>query len=73
MTSIVDDLRRRTAASVRRMPVAERIALALTLGDQDLDLYMRVNGLGRHEARRALCAQRARGRTQPSAAANPSR
>lgn len=41
MRSVADDLRRDTAARVRAMTVSERIALALSLGDDDLDRYVR--------------------------------
>lgn len=69
MQSIADDLRRDTAARVGRLSVAERIALALSLGDDDLDLYVKISGKGRHEALGDLRAQRARLRT-PSRAAS---
>ncbi len=71
MKSVADELRLRTAEAVLRMPVAERIALALSLGDQDLELYMGANGLERTEALKRLRAQRARGRIVYSAAADP--
>jgi hypothetical protein len=47
------------------------VELALSLGDDDLDLFMRVSGLDRDEARRRLRAQRQRGR--PFSVTNPSR
>jgi hypothetical protein len=71
MKSIADDLRHETAAAIRRLPVADRIAMALALGDDDLSLYMRTAGLGRAEALARLRAQRARGRAVLSKAASP--
>ena len=50
------------------MPVAERIALALALGDDDLALYVRASGLEPAEALRCLRVRRQNGRT-PSACA----
>lgn len=71
MTSIADELRHETAAAIHRMPVADRIALALALGDDDLSLFMLAAGLGREDALMRLRAQRARGRTVRSRAAAP--
>jgi len=67
--SVADDLRLRTIARVLAMPIAARVQLALSLGDEDLDLFVRTSGLGRDEARRRLRAQRARGRAPSGAAA----
>jgi len=53
---------------VLEMPVAERIALALALGDDDLALYVRASGLEPAEALRCLRVRRQNGRT-PSACA----
>jgi len=71
--SVADDLRERTRLQVLAMSPSARIALALSLGDQDLELFMRTSRLARAEALRRLCAQRANGRRHHSAAANPSR
>jgi hypothetical protein len=49
---VADDLRRRTSTLVLDMPLEARIDLALALGDDDLDLFVRVSGLDRDEARR---------------------
>ena len=68
--SIADDLRAQTTARVLAMPVADRIALALSLGDDDLELFARTSGLNRNAARRRLMNQRRRGRS-PSACAAP--
>ena len=71
MSSVADDFRRQTIARVLALPMAARVELALSLGDDDLDLFTRVSGLDRDEARRRLRAQRQRGRV--SSVANPSR
>lgn len=60
--SVADQLRPQTVSRVRDMPLAERIALALALGDQDLDLFVRSSGLNRADALKRLTAQRAQGR-----------
>jgi hypothetical protein len=65
--SVADDLRARTVNRVLALSLPERMALALALGDDDLDLFVRVSGLDRDEARRRLCTQRHRGRA-PSVA-----
>ncbi len=50
------------------MPVPERIALALALGDDDLALFVRSSGLDRADALRRLRARRAQGRSPSDAA-----
>ena len=65
--SVADDMRRRTLAQVLELTTAARIELALSLGDDDLDLFVRTNSLDRDEARRRLRAQRQAGRA-PSVA-----
>jgi hypothetical protein len=64
-----DDLRRRTIARVLDLPIDARIHLALSLGDDDLALFVRASGLAREEARLRLRQQRASGRTMSRAAA----
>jgi len=59
---VADDLRVRTLARVLEMPVAARIRLALSLGDDDLDLFVRSSGLDRADALGRLRARRAHGR-----------
>jgi hypothetical protein len=70
MRSVADDLRRRTVAHVLELTPMARIELALSLGDDDLESFARVNGLEYDEARRRLCAQRQIGRAA-SVAASP--
>jgi hypothetical protein len=68
MRSVADALRARTITQVLAMSPGERIALALSLGDDDLELFVRASGLNRAEALKRLCAGRRQGRT-PSRAA----
>jgi len=67
--SIADALRGRTMDQVLALPVQERIALALALGDDDLALFVRTSGLDLETARRRLRSQRQHGRV-PSACAS---
>ena len=69
MASVADQLRRDTALRVAKLSVQERIALALSLGDDDLALYVRASGTHRDTAVAELRARHARGRT-PSRAAS---
>ena len=69
MHSVADELRRDTAARVAQLSVQERIELAFSLGDADLDLYIKTSGKNRDEALRDLRAQRARSRTPSRSAA----
>ena len=71
MESVARELRARTVARVLDMPVTERIALALFLGDEDLAVFVRSSGLEEAEARRRLRTQRQRGRTPSGCAAAP--
>jgi hypothetical protein len=62
MASIADDQRRRTRDRVLALPVRDRIALALALGDDDLALFVRASGLGREPALARLGQRRRQGR-----------
>lgn len=73
MKSVADDLRVRTSEAVLRLPLQARIALALSLGDADLDLYIRTSGLDRATALTRLRAQRSRDRANYSRSADPLR
>jgi hypothetical protein len=66
MRSVADDLREESRAEVRAMTPAERVALALELGERDLELYCQANGLTREEAMRLLDRRRQLGRSTPS-------
>ena len=73
MKSVADAMRARTTDAVLALSARERIALALSLGDDDLDLYMRTSGADRATALRQLHGQRAHDRTvcSRSASATP--
>lgn len=73
MKSVADDLRAQTTEAVLRLPLQARIALALSLGDADLDLYVRTSGLDRATALAQLRAQRSRDRASYSRSADPLR
>ena len=64
MHSVADSLRLDTRDRVLRLSMARRIGLALSLGDADLDLYMKTSGKNRDQSLRDLSAQRARGRAR---------
>jgi hypothetical protein len=71
MRSVADDLRALTLARVLALPVAARIKLALSLGDDDLDRFVQSSGLERGDALNQLRAQRTHGRrTSRSAVAS---
>ncbi|HEX2311893.1 MAG TPA: hypothetical protein VHH91_14370 [Vicinamibacterales bacterium] len=61
MRSVADALRARTITQVLALPPRARIELALSLGDDDLELFVRASGLDRALAR--LRAGRRHGRT----------
>lgn len=69
--SVADDLRLRTIQRVLAMPMAARVELALSLGDDDLELFVRQSRLAEGEALRRLRARRAHGRA-PSVATRES-
>jgi hypothetical protein len=71
MRSVADDLRRQTVAHVLTLPVPARVELALSLGDDDLEVFVRTSGLDRDEARRRLRAQRQVGRARSVAGTPP--
>jgi len=62
MRSVADDLRLETARAVARLTPAERIALALRLGDDDVAAYSAAHGCADTDARAALRRARAIGR-----------
>lgn len=73
VNSVANDLRAATRARVLAMPPNERIALALALGDEDLERFVQASGLGRAEALRRLRAGRQRGRTPSRCAGSDDR
>jgi len=72
MRSVADDLRRDTYLRVLAMSATERISLALALGDDAVDAYMRAIGCSPVEARRQLAARHRDGRL-PSRTASSDR
>ena len=62
MTSVAHLLRQSALEQVLQLSPAERIALALRLGDADLNLLCRYRGLDLDEAQRLLERQRQVGR-----------
>jgi hypothetical protein len=68
MKSVADRLRRQTVASVLRLSAANRIDLALRLGDEDAARLAAARGISEAEARRLIRASRQIGRSRSSAA-----
>ncbi len=62
MRSVADEFREKDREAVLKLSVKERIELALQLGDEDLDLYCRTQGLDRETAIRLLQRRRQAGR-----------
>jgi hypothetical protein len=67
MRSVADELRVRNVERVLELPVGERVALALSLGDDDAAIYAKTNAIELSAAIARLRASRSRGR-RPSAA-----
>ena len=72
MRSVADALRARTVTQVLAMSPGERIALALSLGDDDLELFIRASGLDAATAVKRLRAGRRHGRTPSRSAGDDS-
>ena len=62
MESVVDDHREEDRRAQAAMTVSERVALALDLGDQDLEIFRRAHGLSEDEAFLQLRRHRQAGR-----------
>jgi hypothetical protein len=62
MKSVVDALRAETISHGRTRTAAERVGLALALGRRDVRLLAAAKSIAPSEARRAIGAQRQRGR-----------
>ncbi len=62
MRSLADGFRTESARAVAKLPVSERVALALRLGDRDAALYRTAHGISDSDARRALASARNVGR-----------
>jgi hypothetical protein len=62
MHSVADELRAESRRRVAALPPADRVALALALGDDDVALLATARGITPVEARAAIAAARAIGR-----------
>ena len=62
MRSVADALRQDSALTVAALPVAERISLALRLGEEDVARYRAAHGVSEIDARRVFNRARAVGR-----------
>lgn len=62
MKSVADRLRAEDRQRLLRLSPAERVALALALGERDLEAFRRARGVSRGDARRLLERQRQEGR-----------
>ncbi len=62
MKSIADTLRAERAHDEAAMSASERVALALELGDHDMEIFRRAHGLSEKEALRELRRRRQIGR-----------
>jgi hypothetical protein len=66
MRSVADDLKKGDRETAARLSAEQRVALALALGDADLDALQHARGIDRAAAIRVFERQRQAGRT-PSA------
>jgi hypothetical protein len=62
MRSVIDEFRKRDLEILAVLTVAERVSLALSLGERDIETYARANGITAQAARRALQKSRTLGR-----------
>jgi hypothetical protein len=62
MRSVADEAREQSRREVGQLSAEQRIALALRLGERDLELYCGKHGLDRDSGRRRLRRQRQQGR-----------
>lgn len=62
MRSVADDLRQQDREAVLKLSPQERIALALQLGERDLEILCRTQGLDRETAIRLIQRRRQAGR-----------
>lgn len=62
MSSVADDLRKELREDVARMTGAERVALALRLGERDVAMYAQARCVDRETAVNVLAAARRVGR-----------
>ena len=62
MKSVLDRLRDEDRQALLALTPAERVALALALGERDLEVFTRARGLSRIDAARILDRQKQHGR-----------
>ncbi len=62
MNSVADELREVERQELSRMTVSERLALALRLGDDDLELFARARNIDRESGNALLRRGRQNGR-----------
>jgi len=62
MTSVADELRAQGRQEMLAMTAEERLSLAFSLGEADLETFRKAHGLSRGEALRELQRRRQRGR-----------
>jgi hypothetical protein len=62
MNSVADQLREEQRQQLRRMTVSERLALALRLGDDDLELFSRARNIDRESGSALFRGGRQNGR-----------
>lgn len=62
MRSVADELKRRDQRGFQKLPLQERLALVFELGEADLALFCRAEGLDRETAIRLLRRRRQAGR-----------
>lgn len=65
-SKVAADLRAEQVELVRDMTPAERVSLALQLGERDLSVYMTAQKVDRNTALRAIRRSRQTGRRRPS-------
>ncbi len=62
MKSVLDQLRDEDREALLALTPTQRVTLALTLGERDLEAFRRARGLSRDEAARILERQKQHGR-----------
>ncbi|HEX4498346.1 MAG TPA: hypothetical protein VIE43_21900 [Thermoanaerobaculia bacterium] len=63
MKSVADELRQRDREAAKSLSPAQRLELALAMGDEDIAAFCAARGISRKEGIRLLQRQRQAGRT----------
>ena len=71
MSALAGFLRERALNDVQQLSESERIALALSLGDDDVRMFCAASGVDIHEAKRRLADARQVGRRFSASASRP--